>query len=311
MQNMEKRSSKGFYETLFIKLILSIFISIFLLSADYGVAGAEICLPQTAISKDGSVISYEVYGEGETTLIFVHGWSCDSRYWREQVPFFSKQNKVVLVDLAGHGHSSAERVNYTMRSFGEDVRAVVEAIGSTKVILIGHSMGGAVIAETARLIPDKVIALIGIDTFDNIEYPLTEEEKDKILAPLEKDFRTGCSNFVNGMISNSTAQSVRSWIVTDMSAAPSAVAISANHGYFDQYITGEAADIFKEVRQPVYCVSGDLWPINYEANRRHMSSFNAKILKGAAHFLMIARPKEFNMALNETIIKIIKDSKQN
>jgi len=59
-----------------------------------------------------------------------------------------------VLDLAGHGHSGTSRPQYAMSSFGEDVRAVVEATGSRRVILIGHPMGGSVIAEAARLTPD-------------------------------------------------------------------------------------------------------------------------------------------------------------
>jgi pimeloyl-ACP methyl ester carboxylesterase len=73
-----------------------------------------------------------------------------------------------------------------------------------------------------------------------------------------------------------------------------------------QYITGEAAKIFHEIRAPVVSVNCDMWPVNYEANRRHMSFFEAIILKGADHFLMLDRPKEFNQALEKAILKILK-----
>ena len=73
-----------------------------------------------------------------------------------------------------------------------------------------------------------------------------------------------------------------------------------------QYITGEAAKIFHEIRVPVVSVNCDMWPVEYEANRRHMSSFEAIILKGADHFLMLDRPKEFNQALEKAILTILK-----
>ena len=86
-----------------------------------------------------------------------------------------------------------------------------------------------------------------------------------------------------------------------MSAAPPAVAISAMNEMMSQYITGEAAKIFDEIRIPVITVNGDLWPINYEANRRHMFSFDAIVLKEADHFLMMNRSKDFNRALEKAI----------
>jgi pimeloyl-ACP methyl ester carboxylesterase len=41
--------------------------------------------------------------------VFIHGWSCDSNYWREQVPVFKQQYTVVTVDLAGHGGTDGNR----------------------------------------------------------------------------------------------------------------------------------------------------------------------------------------------------------
>jgi pimeloyl-ACP methyl ester carboxylesterase len=284
-------------------------ISFLILCLVFGTALAQADLPHIVTSKDGTLISYESYGSGEPTLVFVHGWSCDARYWRAQVPHFSKKNRVVILDLAGHGHSGATRSQYTMKAFGEDVRAVTEASGSRSVILIGHSMGGSVIAEATRLMPNKVLGLIGVDTLENIEYRMTREEFNQMISPLEKDFQTGSRQFVKEMISPRSDPRVREWILSDMSAASPTVALSAMKEMMSQYITGEAAKIFDEIRIPVITVKGDLWPVNYEANRRHMLSFEAIILKDADHFLMLDRPEEFNKALQSAINKIMKKDK--
>ncbi len=268
-------------------------------------AQAQAEWPRVIASKDGTPISYEVYGAGEPTLIFVHGWSCDTRYWRHQVAPFSQHHTVVLVDLAGHGHSGATRETYSMRAFGEDVQVVAEATESQNVILIGHSMGGMVIAEAARFMPQRVKGLIGIDTLGNIEYPMSREVLDQMLAPLHKDFQAGTRQFVQGMLSPTTNAQLREWIMTDMSAAPPSVALSAMEEFMSLYITGHVANIFDELRIPVMTINGDLWPIDYEANRRHMFSFEAIVIKGADHFLMMNRPHEFNKALEQAIKAIV------
>jgi len=280
---------------------ISLTIYLVFLFFTLGAMQAQAEWPYVVPSEDGTLISYEVYGAGEPTLVFVHGWSCDARYWRAQLSYFSKNHRVVVLDLAGHGHSGTARSQYTMRLFGADVRAVTAATGSRSVILIGHSMGGTVIAEAARLMPNRVIGLIGIDTLENIEYQMTREELERMIAPLEKDFRTGSRQFVAEMISPHTDSQLREWILADMSAAPPAVAISAMNEMISQYITGEAAKIFDEIRIPVITVNGDLWPINYKANRRHMFSFDAIVLKEADHFLMMNRSKDFNRALEKAI----------
>ena len=284
-----------------IKYSISLSTCFLVLLLIFGAVRAQAEWPHVVLSKDGTPISYEIYGQGEPTLVFVHGWSCDARYWRAQLPHFSKNHRVVMLDLAGHGHSGLTRSQYTMKAFGEDVQAVTEETGSRSVILIGHSMGGLVIAEAAQLMPNRVIALIGIDTLENIEYPMTREELGQMIAPLKNDFQTGSRQFVKEMISSGTDPLIREWILSDMSAAPSVVALSAMNEMMSLYIEGEAAKIFDKVRIPVITVNGDLWPINYEANRRHMLSFDAIVLKGADHFLMMDRPEEFNRALEKVI----------
>ncbi len=274
-----------------------------------GYAAAEC--PRMTVSQDGTPISYEVFGQGEPALIFVHGWSCDGRYFREQIPALSKQHRVIVLDLAGHGHSGSDRGRFTMKSFGEDVKAVADATGSTKLILIGHSMGGVVIGEAARLMPDRVIGLIGVDTLENIEYPMTEAMVAEMTAPLRKDFKTGTRGFVQPMFHPDTDANLREWILSDMAAAPPAVAMSAMDDMMKQYITGDLARSFDTIRVPVITINGDLWPVDVAANRRHMMSFDAVVLKKADHFLMLASPVEFNLELEKAVQRLTNSPPKN
>ncbi|MGE4518209.1 MAG: alpha/beta fold hydrolase [Desulfobacteraceae bacterium] len=305
-KSTEKSGSKYIKVLNLIKKNMAGMLVIAAVSLTFRPLHAEPQLPYVTDSKDGTPISYEIIGTGDPCLVFVHGWSCDSRYWRAQTSHFSKKHRVVTLDLAGHGHSGTTRSKYTMLSFGEDVKAAADASGSTSIILIGHSMGGSVIAEAARLMPQKVIGLIGVDTLENIEYPLTQKEFEQMTAPFKKDFRNAARQFVSQMILPSTDSKIRDWILSDMSAAPPSAALSAMTEMMSQYITGSLAEIFDEIHVPVVTVNGDLWPVNFEANRRHMSSFDAIVIKNADHFLMINRPHEFNKALEEAVEMILK-----
>lgn len=120
-------------------------------------------------------------------------------------------------------------------------------------------------------------------------------------APLEADFQAGAREFVGQMLYPPTDAALREWILADMSAAPPAVALSAMREMMAQYISGKAARVFEQVRLPVVSVNGDLWPIDYEANRRLMLSYEAIVLEKADHFLMVAQPETFNPALEKAI----------
>lgn len=283
------------------QLLLAVFVLFTFTISSQSIVQTQTNWPKTTTSLDGTTISYEVYGEGDLTLVFVHGWSCDSRYWKNQIELFSTAHKVVLVDLAGHGHSGTTRKTYSMQAFGEDVKAVIEKAGSNDVILIGHSMGASVIARTALLIPQKVKGLIAVDAYHNIEYPLNQKEFDMMVTPMRNDFSSGARQFVQQMFYPNADQVSREWILADMSAAPPTVALSAMEELMSHSIDGSAAQIFEEMHIPIMAVNGDLWPIDSEANRRHMKSFEAIVVDGGDHFLMINQSTTFNKALMKAV----------
>ena len=141
-------------------------------------------------------------------------------------------------------------------------------------------------------------------TFKNVELPITGEMVTGLIAPMEKNFQDGCRKFVQQMYSPKIDPKLREWITEDMSSAPPKVALSAINDMAYQFITGEAARMFKDVKVPVISINGDLEPIEYEINRKHMLFFDAVVIKEAGHFLMMARPVEFNKELEKAITKL-------
>src|SRR5687768_17500671 len=81
-----------------------------------------------SIAPDGVHVQYRVYGSGEPALVFIHGWSGDSNYWREQIAEFSKRYTLVTVDLAGHGGTDGNRTEWSIARFGEDVATALAAV---------------------------------------------------------------------------------------------------------------------------------------------------------------------------------------
>jgi pimeloyl-ACP methyl ester carboxylesterase len=252
----------------------------------------------TVKSNDGVPIYYQVSGKGEPALVFVHCWCCDRTYWNKQVPYFSKNYKVVTIDLAGHGASGLDRKEWTTQAFGQDVAAVVKKLDLKKVILLGHSMGGGVIAAAALLIPKRVIGLIGVDTFNTIEQKFTREQFDQFLAPLRADFVKGTQNFIRSIMFYPDADpALVDKIANDMASAPPEVGLGAMEAMFNL----DLPVLLDKVKVPVYCVNSDKFPIDIEAGKRHTVSFKVKIMPKVGHFLMMEDPKTFNQLLDETL----------
>ncbi|MHC4623352.1 MAG: alpha/beta fold hydrolase [Planctomycetota bacterium] len=258
------------------------------------------CAPERegrALSSDNVAISYHVQGEGKPTLVFVHGWCCDKTYWRLQVPHFAHRHKVVTIDLAGHGQSGLARKAWTMEAFGKDVVAVVKKLDLDRVILIGHSLGGPVIIEAARQMPERVIGLVGADTFLDLEKTYTQDQIDEWLSRLRADFAGTTRKLVRGIVLPDTDPALVEWVVSDMCSAPPEVGIGASQAY----LRFDAKEALKEVRAPIYCINSDMRPINIEAGRRYARFFEVKLMSGVGHFVMLEDAETFNRLLTETI----------
>jgi pimeloyl-ACP methyl ester carboxylesterase len=291
------------------KQILFILIPFLLLT---GCASNQLSLRHdVALSFDSERIAYDVVGKGKTTLIFIHGWCCDGRYWQKQIPVFAKEYQVITVDLAGHGHSSFDRSNFSMLSFANDVKAIVDKENIDRAILIGHSMGGGVIAEAARLMPGKVVGVVGVDTLQNVAEHTRQSVIDEMVKPFEADFKSAAKDFVSQMFPKGTDQQLVVWVKEDMSSAPKKIALSAFRNYLGQYVNGEAATVFKDITIPVVSINARLWPTAPEENRKHIKNYHLFYIEGTGHFPMLENPEEFNMLLKKAINYIESDSNKN
>src|SRR4029450_4289348 len=90
---------------------------------------------------DGARIHYVNYGKGGEALVLIHGWTCNLDNWRDQFPDFAKRNRVIAIDLPGHGQSDKPQLSYTMDLFARAVDAVLQDAKVKRAVLVGHSMG--------------------------------------------------------------------------------------------------------------------------------------------------------------------------
>lgn len=249
-------------------------------------------------SLDGVSIHYKVQGTGTPTLIFVHGWGCDKSYWDAQLPHFTRTHQVVTIDLAGHGDSGSNRKRWTMAAFGEDVRAVINDLKLTQIILIGHSMGGPVCLEAAHWLKDKVIVIVGVDTFRNSVYEsYTKEEIDEYLAPLQANFAEEVSNWVRqDMFTEKSDPSLIEQIASDMSTIPPRIGLET----LDELCKWDLASALQKVKAPIRCINAAAFRIP-EFEAQYASYFDVKYMAEIGHFVMMEDPNIFNHLLTQAI----------
>src|SRR3954465_14421572 len=117
------------------------------------------------INRDGVQIYYEVHGSGPP-LLLTHGYSSTSAMWQGQVAALSKHHKLVLWDMRGHGQSDYpdDPSAYSETLTVGDMAALLDEVGASTAIVGGLSLGGYMSLAFVRAHPERVRALLIIDT---------------------------------------------------------------------------------------------------------------------------------------------------
>lgn len=98
---------------------------------------------------DGVPLYYEDTGSGPA-VVLIHGWTMNSTFWAGNVPALAGTNRVITLDLRGHGVSGKTPEGHTLAQYARDVRALMDALDVTDCALVGWSMGTAVILSYVR-----------------------------------------------------------------------------------------------------------------------------------------------------------------
>ncbi|TET46547.1 alpha/beta hydrolase, partial [candidate division TA06 bacterium] len=237
-----------------------------------------------AISSDGVKISFDIQGEGEPALVFVHGWSNNRTIWDAQVSHFSKTYKVITVDLPGFGESGNNRQTWTIASFGEDVATVINKLDLDQVVLVGFSMGGPVVIETAKSVPDHVAGLVLVDELHNVEmqYPpevisyMDSVYMDVVTAPTMEKMKPFFKR-------NTEASFER--ILSVLNGVPKKGWRESLNDMF-RWANEDCIESLKKTRAPIISINSDQTPTNVEAFMKYVPSFKVKIIPDVGHLVM-------------------------
>jgi uncharacterized protein (TIGR02246 family) len=259
----------------------------------------------TIPSADGVPIKYEASGQGSPAVVLVHCWTCNRRLWDHVVPTLARDHRVVTLDLAGHGESGRARKAWTIEAFGEDVRAVVEALRLDRVVLVGHSMGGPVVLEAARRLPGRVVGLVPVDILQNVEDKTPPDQVAAFLAPFRADYKAAAEGFIRKyLFVPSSPPALIDRVVAAATGTPAAIAVACLEAA-DRY---DAVPAFEALAVPIRAINADLFPTDRLANRRHAPQFDVVVMKGVGHYPMLEDPDRFDLLLARVVRDIVAES---
>jgi pimeloyl-ACP methyl ester carboxylesterase len=251
------------------------------------------------LSHDDIPLACDCRGEGAPLLLFVHGWTCRRSFWLPQLDYFSTNHAVAAPDLPGHGESgSGGRLRWGVKPFAHDVAACVGALAAEKVILIGHSMGGAVVLEAARHLGATVAGVVLVDTFV-IDYGgLLPETVEAFFTPFQEDFTAAMAALVAQTATAATPADLRARLIREMSAADPAWALPT----WRDLLQWSPAAAFAELRVPIHAINGALIPAS--ARERCAPFMTETLIPDAGHFLQMEDPSRFNRVLETVLTRL-------
>ena len=112
---------------------------------------------------DKSEITYYDEGNGNLTIVFVHGFPFNKSFWKPQLEFLSKQHRVIAYDISGFGNSD-EKVNLSVSTFANDMIKFINMLKIETAVFCGLSLGGYILLNAALRYPTKFEGLILCDT---------------------------------------------------------------------------------------------------------------------------------------------------
>ncbi len=122
------------------------------------------------IARDGLRLHFLDHGRpGRAGVLLLHGSGAHAHWWDEFVPHLGDAFHVVALDLRGHGDSDwAEPPRYEYLDYAGDALAVLDHLGWDRAVVVGHSMGGHVAVLAAAEWPERVRALVVIDSMPRL-----------------------------------------------------------------------------------------------------------------------------------------------
>lgn len=248
------------------------------------------------IHSDAGPLACTRLGHGDKLLVAVHGWACRRSHWAAQLSLLARCGEVLAPDLPGHGDSLGSPPSTpSVTGLAHTLAPVIDAERKGRqVILIGHSMGGAVALEAARLM-EEVKAVVLVDTFVIPYGDLPEAAASEIEGAFRADFVGAMQNLVTSNTRDDLPAAVRAQLHHDMASADPGWALPLWH----DLLRWQPDAALAHSGGRLHAINGGMLP---EAARRRCAPYlRERVIPEARHFPQLDSTTVFNEVLADVL----------
>ncbi len=257
----------------------------------------------------GPDLNVREYGSGgDRAVVLLHGYSASIQWWEAVAPALAHGNRVIAVDLIGHGGSEAPRdqAAYSADAQATAVRQALDALGVRHAVVIGHSMGGSVATALAQSAPDLVDRIVVSDTLaaedlvampalgKAVCWPVVGAALDRFRSLDAVDKSSLQTGFAAGFpIPELAYRSLKHMTHNALCGAREAHKINEQRA---------VADRLAGLGKPVLVLWGErdvLTPTQANVDRYRAAGLQPRVIAGSGHSPMVEKPTEFISAVRD------------
>lgn len=239
-------------------------------------------------------IHFTDQGKGNA-VVLLHGFLENVNMWNKIIPHISRKNRVICIDLLGHGKTGSLGGVHSMEDMAEGVITILKHLRIRRIVLIGHSMGGYVSLAFAQIYPKMIKGLCLMNSTTISDSLEKRRNRDRAILAVKENYKM----FIRIAIPNLFAASNRSYFTTEINRIidealkiePRGI-IAALEGMKSRE---DRTALFKNGSYKKLVLLGNKDPIlNYGTLRRQLRSSDASIVElSGGHMSHIESIKEF------------------
>ena len=250
------------------------------------------------IRYKNTAISYSDTGKG-TAVVLLHGFLENKSMWKDLTPILPHKNRVITIDLLGHGATECFGYVHSMENNAEIVKAVLSHLLIRKAILVGHSMGGYVGLAFAELYPASVKGLVLLNSTSKEDSTERKHNRDRAIKAVKQNY----INFVRLSIANLFSENNRERLEKEIENVKSEALKTPLQGIVASLegmkIRKDREFILHESEFPKLLILGKKDPVlNYEDNLKQIENTNTELITFAdGHMSHIENREELRRVL--------------
>jgi len=257
------------------------------------------------VENDGLKLYYEFEPGKLPAMVFIHGWTANMNFWKEQRAYFSGKNAMLFIDNRGHGKSDKpkEYEAYRLEKFVSDLEAVVSTLKLEDFVLLGHSFGTMISMKYCEEHGDKVKALVligggtRIKTFHKLFYPIS-----RLLSAINYESSV---KLVENLSFVKEAVQLKEWALKQV--LENTPRYSAMNGY-KTLTRVDLRDTARKIDKPTLIIVGEkdaLLPVGKsEELRRLIRNSRLVVIPNAGHCVQLEKPGDVNEEIEKFCMEL-------